>query len=113
MGHWTFESNVFTSGTVPGQLPPLFATGKVYDLYASAADLLEFWAATLAGSYDISVDGQTLHRSQLMMYKLDMAAYYRKLAKPKTMKMSRGDVMAPISSRQIRLLDAGDRAKGW
>src|SRR5579884_1118025 len=40
VGHWAFETNVFTSGTVPGQLPPVFATGKVYDVYAAAADLL-------------------------------------------------------------------------
>lgn len=112
-GHWTFEDNVFTSGTVPGQLPPVFATGKVYDLNASAADLLEFWAATLLGAYDITVDGQSLRRSQLMTAKLNMAQYYRRLAKPKVAKMDRHDVMAPISSKRVRLLDADDSVKGY
>lgn len=111
VGHWQFENNVFTSGTVPGQLPPVFATGKVFDPNAAAADLLEFWAASLAGAYDITVDGQTLRRSQLMQMKLTMAQHYRRLAKPKIMKMNRSDVMSPISSKQIRLLDAGDTVK--
>ncbi len=112
VGHWQFETNVFTSGTVPGQLPPIFATGKVYDLNCAAADLLEFWAATLAGSYDVTVDGQTLRRSQLMAAKLTMAQHYRRLAKPKIAKVNRHDVMAPIGTRRMRLLDSDDVVKG-
>src|SRR5579875_2382787 len=112
VGHWQFELNVFTSGTVPGQLPPAFATGKVYDIYCAAADLLEYWAAALAGSYDVTVDGQSLRRSQLMNAKLDMAAHYRTLAKPRLVKMRRNDVMAPMSSRRMRLLDSDDVVKG-
>lgn len=111
-GHWMFENTPFVNGTVPGQMPPVFATGKVYDLNRAAADMLEFWAATLSGAYDVTVDGQTLRRSQLMAAKLTMAAYYRKLARPNTMKMRRGDVRIPLSTRQVRLLDAGDNVKG-
>lgn len=112
IGHWQFENNVFTSGTVPGQLPPVFATGKVYDLNCASADLLEMWAATLAGAYDITVDGQTLRRSQLMTAKINLANIYRRKAKPKVAKMDRHDVMAPISSKRMRLLDSDDVIKG-
>lgn len=112
VGHWQFENNVFTVGTVPGQLPPVFATGKVYDPNCAAADLLDFWAAALACAYDITVDGQTLRRSQLMQAKLTMATYYRKKAKIRVAKMDRHDVMAPISSRHMRLLDQDDIVKG-
>lgn len=112
VGHWQFENNVFTSGTVPGQLPPVFATGKVYDPNCAAADLLEFWAVTLSGAYNISVDGQNLQRSQLMTAKLAMSEYYRKKAKPKIAKMVRSDVLSPISSRRLRLLDEDDSVKG-
>jgi hypothetical protein len=111
-GHFQFETSVFTSGTVPGQLPPVFITGKVYDCNCAAADLLEFWAATLAGSYDVTVDGQTLRRSQLMQAKLTMAQHYRRLAKPKIAKQSRHDVLAPIGTRRMRLLDSDDLIKG-
>lgn len=112
VGHWAFENNEYTSGTVPGQLPPVFATGKVYDPNCAAADLLEFWGANLAGAYDIAVDGQNLRRSQLMTAKLAMAEYYRKRAKIQVAKMDRHDVMAPISSRRMRLLDQDDVVKG-
>ncbi|MGH2506263.1 MAG: hypothetical protein ACRDHZ_02415 [Ktedonobacteraceae bacterium] len=111
-GHWQFELTPFTNGTIPGQYPPCFATGKTYDLYAASADLLEFWAATLAGSYDVTVDGQTLRRSQLMQAKLTMAQYYRRQAKPRITKMVRSDVMPDIGSRRYRLLDSDDVLKG-
>jgi hypothetical protein len=112
-GHWQFETNVFQSGTAPGQLPPVFATGKVYDLYAAAADLLEYWAATSTASYDISVDGQSLRRSQILVAKLKLAQTYRMHAKMKTATMNRTDVLAPVSSDRMRLLDSPDTVKGW
>lgn len=112
VGHWQFENNVFTQGTVPGQFPPVFATGKVYDPNWAAADLLEFWAMTLSSAYDITVDGQSLRRSQLMTAKLAMAEYYRKRAKPKVAKMIRNDVTSTTTSRKLRLLDEDDSVKG-
>lgn len=112
VGHWQFELDVFNTGTVPGQLPPVSATGKVYDPNSAAADLLEFWAAALAGAYNIVVDGQNLQRSQLMQAKLTMAQYYRRQAKPKVAKMQRRDVNSPISTRRMRLLDEDDSIKG-
>jgi hypothetical protein len=112
VGHWQFELDIFNTATVPGQVPPVFATGKVYDLNCAAAELLEFWSATLSCAYDIVVDGQNLRRSQLMTSKLALSSYYRKLAKPKVARMVRRDVAAPISSKQIRLLDGNDTVKG-
>lgn len=112
VGHWQFELDVFNTGTVPGQLPPVFCTGKVYDPYAAAADLLEYWAAALASRYDITVDGQTLRRSQLMTMKLTLAKQYRMNSKPKVAKLKRHDVMSPISTRRMRLLDNDDVVKG-
>lgn len=111
--HWQFETDVYGTGTVPGQLPPCFATGRVYDIYRSSADLLEFWAVSLSCAYDISVDGQNLRRSQLMTAKFEAAKYYRRLARPKMGKMVREDVRAPISSKKIRLLDDEDVYRGF
>jgi hypothetical protein len=111
-GHWQFELNVYATGTVPGQLPPVFVTGKSFDPNASAADLLEFWAATVATDYDFTADQQTFHRSQKMDMKLKLAAIYRKRARPHRVKMYRDDVMSPIGSRRLRLLDQDDVVKG-
>lgn len=111
--HWQFEANVYGTGTVPGQLPPLFATGSIYDCFRAAAELLDIWAASLAGAYDVTVDGQSLRRSQLMTAKLALAEMYRRKAKPKMSKMVREDVRAPISSKKIRLLDDDDVYRGF
>lgn len=111
VGHWQFENNVFTSGTVPGQLPPVFATGKVYDPNCAAADLLEFWSANVFG-YDIVVDGQSLRRSQMSTQRLQLAGYYRKRSKPRVAKVTRHDVLSPIGARRMRLLDDADVVKG-
>lgn len=114
MAHWQFELDVYNTGTsVPGQLPPIFATGFIFDVYGAAADLLEIWGASLAGAYDITVDGQSLRRSQLMTAKFALAEKYRMKAKPKLSKMVRGDVRAPISSKKIRLLDDEDIYRGF
>lgn len=91
--HWQFEASVFTSGTTPGQLPPVYATGKVYDVYSAAANLLDFWAVTLSDAYDIYVDGQKLSRSQRYAQKHHMADYYRRQCKPRAARMIRNDIL--------------------
>jgi len=108
VGHFQFELTPFVNGTVPGQLPPVFATGRVYDPNCAAADLLEFWATSLSCAYDINVDGQSLKRSQMMDMKLKMADRYRRLAKPRIAKMSRRDVAVELSAKRVRLLEDDD-----
>jgi hypothetical protein len=108
VGHWQFELTPFVNGTVPGQLPPAFATGRVYDPNCASADLLEFWAASLSCAYDINVDGQSLRRSQMMQGKLTLSQYYRRLAKPRIAKQHRRDVAVELSSKRVRLLEDDD-----
>ena len=111
-GHWQFELTPFVNGTVPGQLPPVFATGKVYDPYFAAADLLEMWATALVGAYDMTVDGQSLHRSQMWLHRQKQAEFYRRKAKPKIAKLRRDDLVPDIGTRRMRLLDSSDLVKG-
>lgn len=114
-GHWWFEdpTTEYTSPTAPGQYPPVFATGKVYDLYRASADLLDFWGAYLSSAYDMTTDGQSLRRSQLMTAKMALAENYRRKAKPRVAKMRRDDVNPEINARKMRLLDASDEVKGY
>lgn len=106
--HFQFEATtltqLFATGTFPGQYPPVWATGKSYDPYAASADLLEMWAATLTGKYDITVDGQSLHRSQLMQAKFTLAAQYRRKARPRIVQMVRRDVLPEMDSRSVPVL---------
>lgn len=108
VGHWSFEATslaqLFANGTFPDQYPPVWATGKTYDLNGAAADLLEFWAATLTGKYDITVDGQTLRRSQLMQAKFALATQYRRKARPRIVQMVRRDVMQQLDSKSVPVL---------
>lgn len=113
VGRWQFELTPFVNGTFPGQYPPVFATGKTYDLNAAAADLLDFWAADLTCAYDISVEGQRLSRSQLMEMKMKMADRYRCKAKPRMAKQVRHDIMPDLTTMSVPVLGfGGDAIKG-
>ncbi len=111
--HWQFETSVFTTGTVPGQFPPVFATGKVYDPNSASADLLEFWAASYARRFDFSSDGQSFKVSQASAGLQKQAEYYRRQAKPKVAKMVRHDVALPVDGNRVKPLgDNIDMYKG-
>lgn len=71
--HW-----VFPAGAGVGQYPPVFLAGKSFDLYGTAADLLETWAGSLATTtYDFSADGASFKRSQIRDGLLTRASGYR------------------------------------
>lgn len=70
----------------------LLLTGLAYDLNAAAADVLEQRAAGLAEGYDITVDGQTMKRSQRHAQLLEQAKAYRSKAVIKTVRLTRSDV---------------------
>lgn len=116
VGHWSFETStlasLFSSGTFPGQYPPVWATGKIFDLNLAAAELLDFWAAALAGAYDITVDGQTLRRSQLMAAKMTLANQYRRKAQPRIARTVRSDVMPEMDSKSVPVIGGGSGMSG-
>ena len=81
-GRWTFT----TSQT------SVLITGKYYDVYAAAADLLETLAAKYAGEYDVNADGASLMRSQRPQALLRMATQYRRSARSQKATMVRNDL---------------------
>lgn len=60
------------------QTPPVLITGKVYDVYAAAVDLLEAWQAKVALEYNFSAEGQSFQRSQKLGQLAALADTYRK-----------------------------------
>jgi hypothetical protein len=108
VGHWQFELNVFTTGTPPGEYPPVFITGKVYDVYWAAADLLEMWAAVLLSNFDFTSDGQSFRRSQVPQAKFQLASVYRRQAKPKRAVMVRNDIESASYGERVPLLGNND-----
>ena len=67
-GLWTFSTSTF---------PPVFLTGKTYDIYRAAAELLERWSASWVMSYSFSSDGQSFQRQQVSGMLLNLAQKYR------------------------------------
>jgi hypothetical protein len=82
-GHWSFSETT---------LPPIYITGKTYDLYRCAADLLERMAARWVLSYNIAVDGQNLQRSQVVTNLQNLAKTYRMKQRPSTIYLTRTDL---------------------
>jgi hypothetical protein len=112
VGHWQFQLNIFASGTAPGQFPPVWATGKIYDLYAASADLLDMRATTLSlTTFDFSSDSQSFKVSQVIDNMRKAALSYRRQAKPKIAKMVRRDVAPEIDTKSVPVL-GGDGSFG-
>lgn len=84
--HWTFSTTT---------LPPLYISGKLYDVYRSAADLLERQAAMWVLRYSVSVDGQNLQRSQAASALQALAKTYRMKQRAGTIELHRSDVQGP------------------
>lgn len=104
VGHWQFELNVFTSGVVPGEYPPVFATGKTYDVYAASAELLDMWAASSTRAYDFTADGRTFRRSQMAVALMKMADLYRRKARPHALATIRTDLTRVSHAEQVPIL---------
>lgn len=86
MGHWTFAL------PTPGQLPPVYATGYVYDVWGAAADLLEAWAALWARKYAFTAGGQAFQRQQAYQQMMAQAQAYRAKQRPQVGRLRRADV---------------------
>ena len=83
VGHWTFSQTT---------LPPLYISGKTYDVYRSAADLLERQAAQWVLSYSMTVDGQSLQRGQVVTALQNLARTYRMKQRVRNISLTRTDV---------------------
>lgn len=81
-GKWTFLAT---------QRPPLYVTGKAFDLYAACADLLEQWATNVALCIDIDVAGQKFALSQKQKQLLVAAENCRRKALPSFARAVRTD----------------------
>jgi len=80
VGHWAFA-------TQPGALA-VRATGKTYDIYAAAADLLESWAAQVKLDFSVTTGTSAYQRQQKFTMLVDLAQKYRAQAMPLASLMS-------------------------
>lgn len=83
VGHWVLAVST---------PPPVYVTGKVYDLNGAAADLLRKWAAKEKLSFDFtSSQQQQFMRSQKIKQLLQMAGEFDAKARPVTVRLERDD----------------------
>lgn len=85
-GHWGFTATT---------LPPVFITGKLYDTYRAAADLLERLAARWMLRYDTIVDGQNFKRTGAMTLIEKRIHTLRMKQRPMSVAGRRSDLIAP------------------
>lgn len=81
-GRWSFSSHQ----------PAVLISGKVYDPYGAAADLLEMWAGKVSIEFDVSVDGASMSRSQKQKALRDLADQYRRQQRSIVLVQVRDDV---------------------
>jgi hypothetical protein len=89
VGRWTFAATA---------LPPVFITGKTYDVYCAAADLLERWSARYATRFDFSSDSQSFHVSQAMRQLQKLAQSYRASQRAGSLNVMRSDLQQPAGA---------------
>lgn len=82
-GHWTFAVQPNGIG--------VRATGKTYDLYGAAADLLDSWAAQVKLDFSFTQDRDQFQRMQRFQMITDLALKYRSLAGPRIGRLVQGD----------------------
>lgn len=92
--HWVFAQTT---------LPPVYLIGKTYDVYRSAADLLERLSARWALSYNVSADGQSLQRSQAFTMIQDLAHNYRMKQRPHVIGVTRSDLVNKAQNNNLGL----------
>lgn len=85
VGHFQFAATT---------LPPVMITGKVYDIYRASADLLERMLAQWMFSYNVTMDGQTLHREGATAQIQALIKSYRAQQRPSAIALHRGDLAA-------------------
>jgi hypothetical protein len=69
----------------------LTITGRAYDIYGAAAELMETWANKLSQEYDVSLDGNTYNRSQKADGLRAAAASFRRKSRTRVGTTERND----------------------
>ena len=82
-GHFAFTQST---------LPPIYITGKLYDVHRAAADLLERLAARYALQFSFSSDGQSFHPEQIQANIAGLVKQQRAKQRPRTISMTRSDL---------------------
>lgn len=85
VGQWTFTADQADN-------LPLYASGRTYDLYGAAVDILGQWQARLKlDSFDFDTEDESFKRSQKLAAIDELIGTYRTQMQPSTGRLVRGD----------------------
>lgn len=85
VGHWQFATQPVGIG--------VRATGTTYDVYASAADMLDSWAAMVKLDFQFTSSSDVYMRQQKFQLLTNLAREYRNRAMPQMMRVVQSDMM--------------------
>lgn len=77
IGHWQFTQS---------QIIPIYATGRHFDVYATAVDLLMWWKSKLKLEVDFNDSGRNYQRIQRLKSIDGLVKDYRSRMKPRTIR---------------------------
>lgn len=83
IGHFHFNA---------GQNPPVYVTGKTYDVAAACVELLRAWVAKVKLEYGFSTAGDTFNRREKVLNLTDLIAQYEREMRPVVMSAERTDM---------------------
>lgn len=84
---------------------PLYLTGKTFDLFGAAADVLEAWGALKLDAYDFqTADNQKFSRSQMFTNRQKLADSYRRKQRPQIATQVRSDVHPDDELTNLKVL---------
>lgn len=106
-GKWTFAVTLpDLSATPPAQWPPVYATGKAYDLFAAAAELLERRIALRSFTmFDFTADGRSMRLSQVLDRWEKLRAVYVAKSWNRVVEIIRTDLAPDIEHGATPVLD--------
>ena len=93
VGRWTFEVELPSIASTIGQYPPVFISGRVFDLYAIAAALLlrriALWSFKL---FNATIDGRALQLQQIITTWEQLRLVYVEMSWNRTVELIRTDL---------------------
>ncbi len=109
VGHWQF-SYLPTPGVLPpksvspGQVPPVWVTGKVYDINAAAYKCCRLLIAQLARTtYNFNANGQALNRQGIIQNLKEVMAECARNIRPRTIPLVRSDAAIQPAAELLRI----------
>lgn len=115
-GQWQFsylipDGQMVPDSDFPGQYPPIFVTGRSYDIYAASVKMLQLLKAKLMlTTFNFSAQGQSFQAEGIFATVNELISEYSRHIKPRMIALERTDAEHPyIIEAPVILSGMNDR----